>query len=157
MKKKVFGRKLGRSRPAREALFASLGRAMILNGKIVTTYAKAKAVQGDLEKFVTLSKKGDLASRRRVLASLDNSRKSVDVLFQKIGPAFAKRTSGYTRITLLPVRKGDNAKMVRIEWTEKIDVSEKPVEKKKKDKKEVKETKIKTVKKVAKPALKKKK
>lgn len=49
MNKKVFGRKLSRSRPAREALFAQLTRALILNGKIVTTKAKAKAIQGDVE------------------------------------------------------------------------------------------------------------
>ena len=56
MNKKVFGLKLSRSRPAREALFSALSRAMILSGKIVTTHAKAKAIQGEVEKFVTLAK-----------------------------------------------------------------------------------------------------
>ena len=109
MNKKVFGRKLSRSRPAREALFVSLVRAMVLSGKIVTTRAKAKAVQGNLERFVTLAKKGDLSSRRRVLSKLDNSRDIADALFQKIAPAFSGRTSGYTRLISLPTRKGDNA------------------------------------------------
>ena len=120
MIKKVFGRKLSRSRPAREALFATLARSVILNGKMETTKAKAKAVQGDLEKFVTVAKKGGLAGMRRVLASLDNQRDAVDALYQKVAPSFIKRTSGYTRIIALPRRKGDNAEMARIEWTEKM-------------------------------------
>jgi len=124
MNKKVFGRKLSRSRPSREALFVSLARAMVLNGKIVTTRAKAKAVQGNLEKFVTLAKRGDLSSRRRVLSKLDNSRDVVALLFQKVAPAFSGRTSGYTRLVSLPRRKGDNAKMMRIEWTEKVEMKE---------------------------------
>lgn len=151
MNKKVFGRKLSRSRPAREALFVTLARAMILSGKIVTTRAKAKAVQGNLEKFVTLAKKGDLSSRRRILANLDNSRETVEALFKKIAPAFAARTSGYTRLISLPTRKGDNAKMARIEWTEKVVMQE---EKKKEAKEESKTAKKvdekKTVKKITK-------
>lgn len=120
MKKKVFGRKFSRNSRSREALFASLIRSMILNGKIETTRAKAKAVQGDLEKFVTLAKKAEISGRRRVLANLDNARDAVDYLFKKIGPAFSGRVSGYTRIISLPSRKGDNAQMVRLEWTQKI-------------------------------------
>lgn len=121
MNKHVFGRKLSRSRPAREALFAGLTRALILHGKIETTFAKAKAVQGEIERFVTLAKKGDLASERRALSGLDNDREIVKDLFHKVAPVFTARTSGYTRITLLPVRKGDNAKMAKVEWTEAVD------------------------------------
>lgn len=138
MNKKIFGRKLSRSRPAREALFAGLTRAMILNGKIETTKAKAKAVQPLLEKTVSLAKKGDIASRRRILAELDNAADAVSVLFKKVVPAFSTRKSGYTRIIVLPRRSGDNAEVVRIEWTEKIDMAgEKanPVEAKKEVKK----------------------
>lgn len=127
MNKKVFGRKLSRSRPAREALFAALVRAMILNGKITTTKAKAKAVQGSLEKYVTLAKKGTLSARHKVLADLDNSREVTEDLFKKIAPIFSGKTSGFTRLVSLPRRLGDNAEMMRIEWTEKIDVSNKPV------------------------------
>lgn len=133
MKKKVFGRKLSRSRPAREALFASLTRAMIMDGKMVTTKAKAKAVIGDLERFVTLAKKGDLTSRRKVMSALDNDRKAVDVLFQKIAKSFSGRLSGFVRLTSLPRRKGDNAEMMKVEWTEKIETPKaKKVEKVKK-------------------------
>jgi large subunit ribosomal protein L17 len=125
MNKKVFGRKLGRSRPAREALFATLIRSMILNGKIETTMAKAKAIQGDLEHMITLAKKADLSSRRRALAYLDNARTVTDLLFTQVGPFFKTRTSGFTRITSLPARHGDNAKMARIEWTEKVELKAK--------------------------------
>jgi large subunit ribosomal protein L17 len=127
MKKKVFGRKLSRSRPTREALFVSLVKAMIVNGKIVTTRAKAKAIIGDLEHYVTLAKKADISSRRRILSDLDNSGKEVDLLIQKVAPSFTTRTSGYTRLISLPTRKGDNAQMVRIEWTDKIDYGQKSI------------------------------
>lgn len=135
MNKKVFGRKLSRSRPAREALFSALSRAMILSGKIVTTHAKAKAIQGEVEKFVTLAKKGDLSSRRRALSRLDNAKDALDALFANVGPAFATRQSGFTRIISLPRRTGDNAKMVRMEWTEKITETKKEEVKIKKEKK----------------------
>lgn len=156
MNKKVFGRKLSRSRPSREALFVSLVRAMILNGKIVTTHAKAKAIQGNLDKFVTLAKKGDLNSRRRALSKLDNSKDIVDILFKKIAPALSGRTSGYTRLISLPTRKGDNARMIRIEWTDKIEMKEEKKEKKVAAKsKEVKKVEKKPVKKAVKKVTKK--
>ena len=145
MKKRVFGRKLSRSRPAREALFAGLARALILNGKIITTRAKAKAIQGEVEVFVSLAKKADLNSRRIVLSALDNARDAANALFQKVGPAFAGKKSGFTRIVPLPNRKGDNAKMVRIEWTEKTMEAakeEKPRTKTQKTKVEAKSKKL---------------
>jgi large subunit ribosomal protein L17 len=154
MNKNVFGRKLSRSRPAREALFSSLIRGMILGGKMVTTHAKAKAIQGDLEKMVTLAKKADLSSRRRALSYLDNGKTLVDVLFKQVGPAFAGRISGFTRIVSLPARRGDNAKMARIEWTEKVELVKEKVkvkkEKVKKEKVEKKEVKKITAKKTTK-------
>lgn len=140
MNKKVFGRKLSRSRPAREALFATLVRSMILNGKIETTMAKAKAVQGDLEHMITLAKKADLSSRRKALSYLDNQRKISDLLFQEVGEFFKARTSGFTRITSLPGRRGDNAKMARIEWTEKVVLKKKEPKVKIKKEPKVKKT-----------------
>lgn len=136
MNKKVFGRKLSRSRPAREALFATLVRSMIISGKIKTTMAKAKAIQGDLEHMITLAKKADIASRRKALAYLDNDRKISDLLFQQVGTFFKTRTSGFTRITSLPQRRGDNAKMARIEWTEKVELKAKEPKVKKAEKTE---------------------
>jgi len=153
MNKRVFGRKLSRSRPAREALFASLAQSLITNGKIVTTHAKAKAVQGSVEKMITLAKAGSIAARRKVMSNLDNARGATDILFQKVAKAFTAKTSGFTRIISLPPRVGDNAQMVRMEWTEKVEyeakkkpeakIKSKKVEEKTKkvDKKEVKSKK----------------
>jgi large subunit ribosomal protein L17 len=116
---------------------------MIINGKMVTTMAKAKAIQGDLEHMITLAKKGDISSRRHALSFLDNQKKATDVLFGQVGPNFASRTSGFTRIISLPARKGDNSKMARIEWTEKVTIKEKEKVKAKKEKagKEIKKDK----------------
>jgi large subunit ribosomal protein L17 len=150
MNKRVFGRKLSRSRPTREALFASLAQSLIINGKIVTTRAKAKAVAGSVEKMVTLAKAGTIAARRKVMSSLDNARGATDILFQKIAKAFPAKTSGFTRIISLPRRVGDNAQMVRMEWTEKVELEtkKKPETKAKKEesKKEVKKAVKKEVK-----------
>jgi large subunit ribosomal protein L17 len=149
MNKKVFGRKLSRSRPAREALFATLSRSLILNGKIITTRAKAKAVQGSVEKMVTLAKTGSIAARRKVMSNLDNARDATDILFQKVVKAFPGKTSGFTRIISLPRRVGDNAEMARMEWTEKMVEEKKPEavkNKKGETKKEVKKVTKKEVK-----------
>lgn len=135
MNKHVFGRKLSRSRPAREALFSSLMRALILSGKIETTQAKAKAIQRDVERLVTLAKKGDLSSRRRALAKLDNDKNACNLLFQKVAPAFSNKSSGFSRVVHLPVRRGDAAKMVRIEWTENLKINEDKMDNKKEAKK----------------------
>ena len=150
MNKKVFGRKLSRSRPAREALFASLTQALIINGKIVTTRAKAKAVIGSVEKMVTLAKVGTIASRRKVMSKLDNKREAVDALFQKVVKAFSAKTSGFVRIISLPRRVGDNAQMARMEWTEKIVDSKKELEVSKGTEKKTKKTKTGKMEKTAK-------
>jgi len=142
MNKKIFGRKLSRSRPAREALFATLMRSMILNGKMETTEAKAKAVQGTLEKFVTTAKKGELSGRRKILAYLDNANDALNGLYEKVAPSFTKKTSGFTRLISLPRRRGDNAKMVRIEWTEKMIEVKKEVRAPKKHVTRVKKAKV---------------
>jgi large subunit ribosomal protein L17 len=148
MNKKVFGRKLSRSRPTREALFASLAKSLIKNGKIETTRAKAKAVAPNVEKMVTLAKKAEISGRRKVLSMLDNSKESTEILFGAVAKAFSGKNSGFTRMISLPRRHGDNAEMVRLEWSEKVEVVEKKEEKpaKKETKKEEKPVK-KTVKK----------
>lgn len=130
MKKMVFGRKLSRGRKAREALFKSLTEALVLHGAITTTKAKAKAIQGDIDKMITLSKKDSVAARRKASAILGNNRELALILFGKVAKAFGTRTSGFTRMILLPRRKGDNAEMARLEWSEKISLEEKKEEKK---------------------------
>lgn len=118
MRKKTAGKQLSRDRGSREALFRSLSRAFILNGSIVTTRAKAKAVQPELEKLVTLTSRGDLSARRAVLARLANDRKTTDLLFEKYKTLDGNRKSGFTRLTNMPTRRGDNAQMARLEWVD---------------------------------------
>lgn len=125
MKKKVFGRKLSRDNSSRRALFRLLVRALVANGKIVTTKAKAKAVQPDAERLVNLAKTKDVATIRQVYSFLANDRQTTDRLFNHVAKAFSGKTSGFTRIVNLPRRLGDFAEMARIEWTEKIEVSDK--------------------------------
>jgi len=120
MRKMVFGKKLSRGKKGREALLRSLVRAIVISGKIVTTKAKAKAIIGQVDKIVTLAKKGTLDSRRRVLAFLGNDRDTAERLVNTLAPSFSQRNSGYTRIILLPSRKGDNAQMARLEWVDEI-------------------------------------
>lgn len=120
MRKMVFGRKLSRGKKAREALFRSLIRAMVLEGKIVTTVAKAKAIKGQIEKLVTLAKEGTISARRRALAYLANDRKATDKLFGQVAKIFQLRKGGYIRLIHLPPRHGDSAKMARIEWVEDV-------------------------------------
>lgn len=120
MIKKVFGRKFSRGRKGRTALLRSLVRALVLSGKIVTTKARAKAVQGQIDKYVSRAIKGGVNLRRKVLAEMGNDRETVDKLFGKIASAFPGRKSGFTKTTLLARRKGDNAEMARLEWVEEV-------------------------------------
>ena len=145
MRKMVFGRKLSRGKKGREALIRSLIKALIGVGKIETTKAKAKAIQGQVDKLVTMAKKNTLASRRGVLAYLANDRKATDNLVTNIAPVFKDRKGGYTRIILLGKRLGDAAEMARLEWVEQglVITSKKEEPKAIKETKEVKKTEIK--------------
>ncbi len=118
MHKKVFGKKLGRNRRSRKALFRSLARAMVLHGKIKTTKAKALALRPELDKLMKLVKKGTLSARREALAVLGNDKEATEVLFKKYQVLAVSRSSGFTKIALLPSRRGDNADMVNIFWSE---------------------------------------
>jgi len=123
MRKRVFGRQLSRGRKSRTALFRSLLRALILNGKIKTTKAKAKAIQPTAEKLVTLAKQASVSSRRKAMRFLPE-RESLDILFSKIAPAFSTRNGGYTRIILYPPRRGDSAEIAVLEWVESIKIEQ---------------------------------
>lgn len=96
-------------------------RALVINGKIRTTKAKAKAVQSDIEKMITLAKRGDVISRRKLYSFLANDRSTTDHIIKKVIPAFSGRKSGFTRIINLPRRVGDNAQIVRLEWSVEIE------------------------------------
>lgn len=114
MIKKVFGRKLSRSRSARGALFTSLIRSLLISEKIITTKAKAKAIRGQMTRYLHLVKEGSLEARRRILADLDNDGVAVKSLFSKKFLAL--------KVVNLPARKGDNAPMVRIELSKNENV-----------------------------------
>lgn len=136
MRKRIFGKKLSRGRGARRALFRALARAMLISGKIETSKAKAKFVQGQLDKLINSAKEDSVFTRRKVLAQLGNDRDSADLLFKKIVPALQGRVSGFTRIITLPKRRGDAADMARMEWVEEISLSDQSKSKKKGVKKE---------------------
>ena len=108
------GARLGGS-PAHERLIlANLASQLFEHGKIVTTEAKAKRLRPVAEKLITKAKKGDLHNRRQVLATI-RDKGVVHTLFEEIAPRYAERPGGYTRITKIGPRKGDNAPMAVIE------------------------------------------
>ena len=101
--------------PAHERLMlANLATALFQHGRITTTEAKAKALRPIAEKLITKAKRGDLHSRRVVLRTITD-KGVVHVLFTEIAPKMAERDGGYTRITKIGPRKGDNAPMAVIE------------------------------------------
>ena len=113
------GRRLGGG-PAHERLMlANLATALFEHGRITTTEAKAKRLRPLAERMITFAKKGDLAARRRVLTVV-RDKSVVHTLFTDIGPGYAGRAGGYTRITKIGPRKGDNAPMAVIELVEPI-------------------------------------
>lgn len=106
--------------PAHERLIlANLATALFEHGKITTTEAKAKRVRPLAERMITLAKRGDLHARRRVLAVI-RDKGVVHELFTEIGPRYATRPGGYTRITKIGPRKGDAAPMAVIELVEPL-------------------------------------
>jgi len=104
--------------PAHERLMlANLATALFEHGKITTTEAKAKRLRPLAERLITFAKRGDLAARRKVMTVV-RDKTVVHVLFTEIGPQYAGRPGGYTRITKIGPRKGDNAPMAVIELVE---------------------------------------
>jgi large subunit ribosomal protein L17 len=108
------GRRLGRDASHRKALYANLAGALIEHGRIKTTAAKAKEVRPIAEQMITLGRRGDIAARRRAIAYL-RSQDVVHKLFSDVGPRFADRPGGYSRIVRLGPRQGDAAEMVYLE------------------------------------------
>ena len=111
----MFGtRKLGRTSDQRKAMLRQLTTDLFENGKLETTFCRAKELQPVAEKTITLGKKGDLAAYRRALAFITKE----DVahkLFKEVAPKYADRNGGYTRVTRIGVRRGDAAEMAVIE------------------------------------------
>ncbi len=114
MPKPTKGPRLG-SGPSHERLILrTLAEQLFEHGKITTTEAKAKRLRPLAEKLITFGKKGGLSARREVMARIAN-KSVVHTLFTVIAPTFANREGGYTRITKIGPRKGDNAPMAVIE------------------------------------------
>ncbi|MEC9488708.1 MAG: 50S ribosomal protein L17 [Halanaerobium sp.] len=101
-------RKLSRRTGNRLALINNLVRSLMINGKIETTYPKAKEASRVADRMISLAKKGDLHSRRQALKILKD-KDVVAELFERIGPRFAERNGGYTRVLKICNRRGDGA------------------------------------------------
>ncbi len=125
-------RKLGRTSSQRKAMLRDLTSDLIINERIVTTEARAKEVRSLADKMVTLAKRGDLHARRQAAAFVRNElaivRETEDEvvvqtvlqkLFDDLGPRFAERKGGYTRILKMGPRRGDAAPMVVLEFVDK--------------------------------------
>jgi large subunit ribosomal protein L17 len=113
--------------PAHERLMlANLATALFEHGRITTTESKAKRLRPYAEHLITFGKLGDLHARRQVLKRL-NDKSVVHTLFEEIGPRYANRPGGYTRIVKLGPRKGDNAPMAIIELVEALTVAQQAV------------------------------
>ena len=114
MPKPTKGRRLGGSSSHQKAILANLATALFEHGRIKTTEPKARALRPYAEKLITHAKKGTLHNRREVLKKI-RDKDVVHSLFAEIGPFFADRDGGYTRIIKVEARKGDNAPMAVIE------------------------------------------
>ncbi len=111
------GHRLGGSPAHQRHILANLATALFEHGKITTTEAKARRLRPYAERLITFAKRGDLHARREVLTVVTD-KGVVHTLFAEIGPRFATRDGGYTRITKVGPRKGDNAPLAVIELVE---------------------------------------
>jgi large subunit ribosomal protein L17 len=125
------GPRLGGSGSHQKHMLANLAKALIEHEGITTTHAKARVLRPFVEPLITKAKKGDLHSRRQVMATLEIRNTAfydgghvIAKLFEEIGPGFAQRPGGYTRIVKLGPRRGDNAPMARIELVEPLTVQQ---------------------------------
>jgi len=117
MRHNLRGRKLSRTTAHREALFDNMVTALFQHERIQTTLPKSKELRRTAEKLITIAKRGDLHSRR-VAAKNVRDNEVLKKLFDNIGPRYANRNGGYTRIIKLGNRLGDNAPMSIIELVE---------------------------------------
>jgi large subunit ribosomal protein L17 len=133
MRHRVKGKKLGRDTAHRKALRMNLATALLNNGRVKTTRAKAEFVRGHVEKLITVAKRGlakaeetgnaavTVHAQRIVASRLNNDRVVVSKLFTEVAPRYADRAGGYTRMYKLGPRKGDNAEMVLLELVDSDD------------------------------------
>lgn len=114
MRHRAKGRQLSRTASHKKALLRNLATSLFAHGQVVTTQAKAKELRPYAERLITLARRGDLHARRLVERRIKD-RDTVGRLFREIGPRFAARPGGYTRILKLGHRPGDGADLARIE------------------------------------------
>ncbi len=126
MPKPAKGARLGGSAAHEKILLTNLAKQLFEHGRITTTEAKARRLRPVAEKLITKAKKGDLHNRRLVL-SVFNNRDDVYRLFSEIAPRYENRPGGYTRITKIGPRRGDNAPMAVIELVEAGTVAQRAV------------------------------
>jgi len=118
MRHRNSGRKLNRTATHRSALFASMATALFKHEQIVTTLPKAKELRRVADRLITLAKRGDLHSRRLAFARIRDDA-AVAKLFATIGPRYADRAGGYTRVMKAGFRYGDAAPMAVIELVDR--------------------------------------
>ena len=114
MRHRAKGRQLSRTSSHRRALLNNMATSLFEHGRVVTTEAKAKELRPFAEKLITLARRGDLHARRLVERRIKD-RDTLGKLFSEIGPRFAARPGGYTRILKMGHRAGDGADIARIE------------------------------------------
>lgn len=114
MRHRAKGRQLSRTASHKKALMNNMAASLFQHGGIVTTQAKAKELRPFAERLITLARRGDLHARRQVERKIKD-RAVTSRLFTEIGPRFASRPGGYTRILKLGFRPGDGAEVARIE------------------------------------------
>jgi large subunit ribosomal protein L17 len=114
MRHRAKGRQLSRTSTHRRAMLNNMASSLFEHGRVVTTEAKAKELRPFAEKLITLARRGDLHARRLVERRIKD-RDTLGKLFSEIGPRFAARPGGYTRILKLGHRPGDGADVARIE------------------------------------------
>lgn len=124
MRHRLSGKILSRDTNARKALIRNLTVALVKNGKIKTSQAKAKAIKGFVDKIINKGKIGSLHARRQLIASLASS-KMAAIVIDKLSPSFPDRTSGYTRIVKLGRRQSDTTHMVMMEFVQGVALEEK--------------------------------
>ncbi len=127
MPKPKKGPRLGSGPAHQKAMLANLAKALFEHESITTTEAKAKRLRPLAERLVTFARRGDLHARREVLKTVGD-KNTAHALFTDIGPRYASRNGGYTRITKIGPRKGDNAPMAVIELVEPLQTTEQAAE-----------------------------
>ena len=110
----AINRKLGRTSDQRRAMLRAMTTYLLENGQIKTTYARAKEVAPMAEKMITLAKKNNLAAYRQALSYLTKE-DVANKLFHQIGPKYADRNGGYTRVLKMGPRRGDAAEMATVQ------------------------------------------